>query len=280
MKKALAPTVTAHGATMPVLGFGTLELAERAAPLVKAAIDCGYRHIDTARKYGSEEGVGEGIRLSGIPRSELFVTTKVTEDNAREADFMRSAETSLKAMGLDYVDLLLIHWPQPKVPLQETIGALVKAKRTGLARNIGVSNFTLALLDEAMRLCPEPIVTNQLEYHAYLNQDKLLAACKRYGLILTAYSPTARSQLLNDPVVGEIAKKHGKTHAQVALRFVIQHPMVTAVPRAFEEAHVAENFDIFDFTLTDDEMKRLTALRSRNYRVASPPERAPVWDLP
>ncbi|MBX6426771.1 MAG: aldo/keto reductase [Variibacter sp.] len=280
MQQPKAFTISAHGAEMPAIGFGTLELGERAAMLVANAIRDGYRHIDTARKYGSEEGVGEGIRASGVPREEIWVTTKVTEDNAREKDFLNSVDTSLKAMRLDYVDLLLIHWPQPKVPLAETVGALVKAKRMGLARHIGVSNFTLALLDEAVRLSPEPLVTNQLEFHAYLTQDKLLAACRRYGMILTAYSPTARGQLLTDPVVNEIAKAKGRTPAQIALRWVIQHPMVAAVPRAFESTHAAENLDIFDFSLSDEEMRRLDALRARNLRVVNPPERAPVWDLP
>jgi 2,5-diketo-D-gluconate reductase B len=274
----LAPTISAHGMTMPVLGFGTLELGEQAAALVAEAIRVGYRHIDTARKYGSEEGVGEGIRASGMARDKLFVTTKVTEDNARAADFMRSVETSLEAMGLDYVDLLLIHWPSRTVPLAETIGALVEAKRKGHARHIGVSNFTLALLDEAVRLSPEPLVVNQLEFHAYLNQDKALAACKRYGMILTGYSPVARGELLKDPLIGEIARAKGKTPAQVALRWAIQHPQVAVVPRAFTFEHVAENFGIFDFALDEAEMRRIGELRSRNLRIVDPEVRRPVWD--
>jgi diketogulonate reductase-like aldo/keto reductase len=149
----------------------------------------------------------------------------------------------------------------------------------GWARNIGVSNFTVALLDEAMRITPEPIVTNQLEYHAYLRQDKILTACRRYGLIVTAYSPTARGKLLTDPTIGAIAKAKGKTHAQVALRWIIQHPMIAAVPRALEPEYAAENIDVFDFSLTDAEMKTIAALQDRNYRVADPPERAPVWDV-
>jgi 2,5-diketo-D-gluconate reductase B len=134
MQSAKAPILTAHGAKMPAIGFGTMELPHRPAELVAAAIAAGYRHIDTARKYGTEERVGEGIRASGIAREDLFVTTKVTELDAREADFLRSAETSLKALALDYVDLLLVHWPQPKVPFTETLGALAKAKRRGSAR--------------------------------------------------------------------------------------------------------------------------------------------------
>ena len=279
MISAKAFTLTAHGATLPAIGYGTMELPHRPAELVAYAIKAGYRAIDTARKYGTEERVGEGIRASGIARNELFVTTKVTEDNAREADFLNSAETSLKALGLDYVDLLLVHWPQPKVPFAETLGALAKAKRSGLTRHIGVSNFTIAMLDEAVHTCPEPLVTNQLEYHAYLPQDRMLAALSRHGMILTAYCPVARGELLNDPVIGDIAKTHGKTPAQIALRWLIQQPMVAAVPRALEEAHINENLDVFDFTLSGEEMKRISALRSRNLRIADPPQRAPKWDV-
>ena len=279
MQSPKAFTLAAHGAKMPAIGFGTMELPHRPAELVAAAIMAGYRHIDTARKYGTEERVGEGIRASGIARNELFITTKVTEENAREADFLHSAETSLKTLGLDHVDLLLVHWPQPKVPFAETLGALAKAKRSGLTRHIGVSNFTLAMLDEAVRVCPEPLITNQIEYHAYLPQDRMIAELRRHGMVLTAYCPVARGQLLNDPIVGEIAKARSKTHAQICLRWLIQQPMVAAVPRALEEAHIAEDLDVFDFSLSDDEMRRISALRSRNIRIADPPERAPKWDV-
>ena len=279
MRTAVGFSLSAHGAKMPAIGFGTMELPERPAELVAAAIGAGYRHLDTARKYGTEAYVGEGIRASGIARQELFVTTKVTELDAREADFMRSVETSLSTLRLDYVDLLLIHWPQPNVPFSETLGALAKAKRIGLARHIGVSNFTLPMLDEAVGVCPEPLVTNQIEYHAYLPQDRMLAALKKYGMILTAYCPLARGKLLDDPVLVEIGKAHGKTVAQVALRWLIQQPMVAAVPRALSENLIEENLNVFDFVLTDEDMRRISALRKNRVRIADPPERAPKWDF-
>jgi len=279
MQPAKSPILEAHGAKMPAIGYGTMEFPGPATELVTHAINIGYRHIDTARKYGTEEQVGEGIRASGIARGELWVTTKVTELDAREADFLRSAETSLKALRLDYVDLLLVHWPQPKVPFAETLGAPAKAKRSGMTRHIGVSNFTLAMLEEAVRVCPEPLITNQIEYHAYLPQDRMLAALKRHGMILTAYCPVARGQLLDDPVISEIAKAHGRTPAQICLRWLVQQPMVAAVPRALEEAHIAENLAVFDFALDDQEMQRISALRRRNVRIADPPERAPKWDV-
>ncbi|MDP2411984.1 MAG: aldo/keto reductase [Pseudolabrys sp.] len=279
MQSPKAPILTAHGAAMPAIGYGTMLLPHRPVELVAHAIAAGYRHIDTARKYGTEERVGEGIRASGIARGELFVTTKVTEENARESDFLRSVETSLKALQLDYVDLLLIHWPQPKVPFKETLGALAKAKRSGFTRHIGVSNFTVAMLDEAVSVCPEPLVTNQIEYHAYLPQGRMIAALKKHGMILTAYCPVARGELLSDPVIVEIARAHGKSPAQVALRWLVQQPMVAAVPRALEDAHIDDNIDVFDFTLTDQEMGKIFALRSRKLRIADPKERAPVWDV-
>jgi diketogulonate reductase-like aldo/keto reductase len=279
MQPPKAFTIDAHGAAMPAIGYGTMELPHRPAELVAFAIKAGYRAIDTARKYGTEERVGEGIRASGIARAELFVTTKVTEDNAREADFLRSAETSLKTLGLDYVDLLLVHWPSPTVPFAETLGALAKAKRAGLTRHIGVSNFTVAMLDEAVHVCPEPLVTNQVEYHAYLPQDRMLEALARHDMILTAYCPVARGKLLEDATVAEIAKAHGKTAAQICLRWLIQQSMVAAVPRALEEAHIVDNLDVFDFALSGEEMRRLFALRKRNLRIANPPGRAPKWDV-
>ena len=279
MQPAEAPLLTAHGAQMPAVGFGTMELPHRPAELVAEAIAAGYRLIDTARKYGTEERVGEGIRASGIARKDLWVTTKVTELNAGEADFLNSAETSLKALGLDYVDLLLVHWPQPKVPFSETLGALAKAKRRGLTRHIGVSNYTIAMLDEAWRVCPEPLITNQIEYHAYLPQDRMLATLKRYGMILTAYCPMARGQLLDEPVIADIAKARGKSIGQICLRWLVQQPMVAAVPRPLEEAHIEEDLDVFDWSLSDDEMRRISALRSRHVRIADPPERAPQWDV-
>ncbi len=269
MQPAKAFTLSVHGAKMPAIGFGTMELPQRPAELVAHAIKSGYRLIDTARKYGTEEHVGEGIRASGIAREELWVTTKVTELDAREADFLRSAEASLKALRLDYVDLLLVHWPQPKVPFSETLGALARAKRSGMARHIGVSNFTIAMLDEAVQVCPEPLITNQIEYHAYLPQDRMLVALKRHGMILTAYCPMARGRLLDDPVISEIAKTRGKSSGRSALRWLIQQPMVAAVPRPLEEAHIEEDLDVFDWPFSEDEMRRISALRRRRMRIGN-----------
>lgn len=281
MQPPKAPTLTAHGAQMPAIGYGTMLFPEpeRAVGLITHALQCGYRHLDTARKYGSEAWVGEGMRASGLPREDIWVTTKVTEENATADDFARSLETSLQTLGLDYVDLLLIHWPQPNVPLEETLGALAKAKRTGLAKNIGVSNFTVALLDEAVGKCSEPLFTNQIEYHAYIRQDKIIAACRRHGVLVTCHVPLARGEVVTDPVIQEIAKTHGKTGAQIALKWLVQQPDMAIVPRALEISQIEENIDLFDFELSEDEMTRISALRDKNRRIVDPKVRRPVWDV-
>ncbi len=280
MQSTKAPTLSAHGAQIPAVGYGTMlfPAPERAVELIVYSLECGYRHIDTARKYGSEEWVGEGIRASGLPRKDIWVTTKVTEENAKADDFTRSVDTSLKALGLDYVDLLLIHWPQPKVPLEETLGALAKARREGLAKNIGVSNFTVPLLDEAVGKCREPLLTNQIEYHAYIRQDKIISACGRHGLLVTCHVPLARGAVLKDPVIRDVAKAHGKTAAQVALKWLVQQPDMVVVPRALEYSEINENIDIFDFELNENEMNQISGLRDRNRRIVDPTVRRPVWD--
>jgi 2,5-diketo-D-gluconate reductase B len=280
MSLPTVPNISAHGADIPAIGYGTMLFPEpeSAVGLVVHALETGYRHIDTARKYGSEQWVGEGIRASGLAREDIWVTTKVTEEDARADDFARSVETSLETLDLDYVDLLLIHWPQPRVPLEETLGALAKAKRDGLASNIGVSNFTISLLDEAMAKCPEPIVTNQIEYHAYIRQDRLIAACRKHGMLVTCHVPLARGAVLENPVIREIAAAHGRTPAQVALRWLVQQSDVGVVPRALEFSEIEENIAIFDFALRDDEMARIATLQDRNLRVVDPAVRRPVWD--
>jgi 2,5-diketo-D-gluconate reductase B len=272
-------TTTSARAKAPLIGLGTGgNMGEDCGEIVAAALKQGYRHIDTARKYGTERGVGEGLRASKLPRDQVFITTKVSHEDLHAADFERSAETSLKELGVDRVDLLLVHWPVPDMPLPETMGALAKMKRRGLARHIGVANFNIALLNQAMRLCPEPLDVLQAEYHVYLDQSKLLNACSGQGLIFIAYCPLARGRLIRDPVLAEIARKKGKTTAQVALRWLVQQPNVAAIPSSVNVARVAENIDVFDFVLNDEEMKRIGALKRPDGRIVSPPGRAPAWD--
>jgi 2,5-diketo-D-gluconate reductase B len=271
-------TVKAHGASMPAIGFGTGGLGARAAESTAAALKAGYRHLDCARKYGTEEGVGEGIRATKVPREEIFITTKVSHENLRAADFARSTETSLRALGVGYVDLLLVHWPNPEIPLPETMDALAQMKRQRLTRHVGVANFPSALLEEAVRLCPEPLIADQVEYHAHLDQSKMLGTCRRHGMILTAYCPLGRERLMTDPVLAEIARAKGRSVAQIALRWLVQQANVVPIPRSTDPKHLAENLDVFDFTLTPEEMADIAALRRADARVANPKGRAPEWD--
>ena len=272
------PTLTVHAAVIPVIGFGTSMLGSSAAEAVRAALQAGYRHIDTAWKYGTERGVGEGMRASGVPRDEVFLTTKVSHEYLRADDFERCVNESLRTLGVDYVDLLLIHWPNPKIPLAETIGALTKMKRQGLTRHIGVANFTTTLLDQAMSLCDEPLVTNQIEVHPYLDQTRMLAACRRYGMVTTAYCPLGRGRLFNDPVLADIARGNGRTIAQVALRWLVQQGNIAPIPRSSNPQRIAENIKVFDFELSESDMERISALARPNGRIANPVERVGAWD--
>jgi diketogulonate reductase-like aldo/keto reductase len=246
---------------------------------VASALKAGYRHIDTAWKYGSEKGVGQGIRASGVPRSEIFLVTKVSHEYLRADDFARSVDESLRNLQVDYVDLLHVHWPTiDNIPLAETMGALAKAKREGKTRHVGVDNFNIALVKEALRLCPEPLVTLQAEYHPYLDQSKVLAFCREAGLIFTAYCPLGRGRLFKDPVIAEIARAKGKTIAQVALRWLVQQGNIAPIPRSSNPQHMAESLQVFDFALTEGEMKRIHALARPDGRIANPKGRAPAWD--
>lgn len=278
MSLPFAPLVHAHGAAIPAIGLGTfLAQGEGCSEAVSFALKNGYRHIDTAPRYENEEAVGEGLRRSGVPRSEIFLTTKVWWDQLGEGDLQRSAEDSLRKLGVDQVDLLLIHWPNPKIPLAESIAALNDAKRRGYAKHIGVSNFTVAHLDEAWRLTQEPLVCNQCEWHPSLDQAKLRAVVRGYGMIFTAYSPIGRGVYGEIPAVSAIAKKYGKTASQIVLRWNVQHEGSVAIPKSVTPERMLSNLDIFDFTLTDAEMAALTALGSREGRLVKP-DFAPAWD--
>ena len=265
--------------SMPALGFGTSPMTGGlSADTVAAALKAGYRHIDTARKYGTERAVGEAIRVSGVPRNDIFLTTKVSHENLRAGDFAKSVDESLAALGVDYVDLLLIHWPNSEIALAETMPALAKTKRQGLARHIGVANFNIALLEQAIKLCPEPLAALQAEYHPYLDQSKLLAAVREHKLVFIAYCPLGRGRLFGDPVLAEIAGQRGRSVAQIALRWLLQQN-IAAIPFSSKPQRIADNFNVFDFTLTDVEMKRIAALKRSDGRVANPAGRVPGgWD--
>lgn len=272
------PVLSARGARIPVVGFGTSQLGD-CANVVATALKLGYRHIDTAWKYGTEEGVGKGIHMSGVPRKDVFLTTKVSHEYLRAKDFARSVEQSLKRLQTDYVDLLLVHWPSvDNVPLAETMGALAQAKREGKARHVGVANFNIAMVKESMRLCAEPLCVLQAEYHPYLKQTQVLDFCRQAGLVFMAYCPLGRGRLFTDPVLADIARKKEKTIAQIALRWLVQQGNVAPIPRSSNPVHMAESLQVFDFSLTEEEMSRVHALARPDGRIANPKGRAPAWD--
>ena len=265
------------GARIPAVGLGTWELRGRTcARLVEQALKLGYRHIDTAQIYENEREVGDGLRASGVKRDEIFVTTKVWTTHFAPNDLERSTKESLARLRLSEVDLLLLHWPNPQVPLAETLGALAHVRKLGMSRHIGVSNFTVALIEEAVRVCSEPLACDQVEYHPYLDQTRVLEACAHQGMAVVAYSPVAKGRIKNDQALARIGRAHGKTAAQVSLRWLIQQN-VSAIPRSSKIERLSENINIFDFELSDDEMLQIFRMGSAKGRLTDYGF-APKWD--
>lgn len=262
-----AAVVEANGARIPRLGLGTWELRGRVCSrIVEQALRLGYRHLDTAEIYENEREVGEGLRASGVKRDDVFVTTKIWPQHFAPRELERAARECLARLRLSDVDLLLLHWPNPRVPLAETLGALGKVKREGLTRHIGVSNFTVPLIEQAVAVSSEPLVCDQIECHPLLDQSQTIAACRRHGLAVVAYSPIARGEIRNVAVLNEIGKAHGKTAAQIALRYLVQQGLIV-IPRTSKLERLSENAAIFDFTLDDAEMADIAELAKRNTRV-------------
>lgn len=267
--------VTARGVDIPVLGIGTWDVhGESAYRSVRTALEVGYRHVDTAESYHNEHQVGRAVTDSGVDRDELFLVTKVSPRNAAPADVHRSTEESLRRLGVDYVDLLLIHWPNRRVPVEATVEALGEERDKGRTRLIGVSNYPSSLLRRALSVAP--VATDQVEHHVLLGQDAVLRVLGEHGLPLTAYSPLARGAMFDRPEVVDVAAAHGKTPAQVAIRWLIQRPGRIAIPRSENPDHIAANLDVFDFELSDDDMRRIDGL-PKDHRVVDPPF-APDWD--
>jgi 2,5-diketo-D-gluconate reductase B len=279
MAAAEAHVVEAHGARIPLVGLGTWDLRGRTcARVVEQALRLGYRHIDTAEMYDNEREVGEGLRASGVKRDEVFVTTKIWPSHFAPRELERAAKESLVRLRLSEVDLLLLHWPNPNIPLSETLPALCKLKRMGLARHIGISNFTVALIEEAVKIAAEPLVCDQIEMHVFLDQSKVVAACRRHGMAVVAYSPIARGGVKNDQVLDRIGRVHGKSAAQVSLRFLVQQGIVV-IPRTSRVERLSENFSIFDFELSPAEMTEVAGLAHRDGRVVNYSySGSPKWD--
>jgi 2,5-diketo-D-gluconate reductase B len=267
--------VAIQGARMPRLGFGTWLMQGRdASDGVRDALEIGYRHIDTARAYENEREVGQAIADSGVDRSDLWITTKIwTEDFAPDR-LKAAAEDSLRSLQVDHVDLLLLHWPNPDVPLEATLGALAELRDAGRIGHAGVSNFPAGMLERALEITP--LLADQVEFHPFLGQDALLDLCAAQDVTLTAYSPLAHGEVPKDPALKEIGEAHGKSAGQVALRWLLDHRVVTTVPKASSHERRLENFEVFDFELTDGDRERIAGLR-KDLRTADPPW-APDWN--
>lgn len=271
-----ARTVTVQGVEVPKLGYGTwLVEGEDAYEGVLDALALGYRHLDTAWAYGNEREVGRALADSGVPREDVWLTTKAWYEHAEPGRLTRVFHQQLADLRVERVDLLLLHWPARDVPLERTLGAMDALRQEGLAGHIGVSNFPSELLREALALAP--IFCDQVEYHPYLPQGPVMHECLEHDLLLTAYSPFAHGHVHDDPILAEIGARHGKSAGQVALRWLLDQPNVCAIPKASSHARRAENLDVFDFDLDDEERAAVAALSARHLRTADP-EWAPDWD--
>lgn len=277
MNVSVNPVLKTATGSFPALGFGTWQLKNGVArAAVRAALETGYRHIDTARLYKNEEAVGQGVADSNVARGEIFLTTKIAQEDLDESSVKREMDASLKALNTDYVDLLLVHWPSKSVPLAETLGAMSELRTAGKTRHVGVSNFTLRWLQEALDVSPCSILCNQVEYHPYLSQQRLWAFCRANDVALTAYCPLAKGRIPDDPALQEIGRTHGKSAVQVAIRWFLQQEGVGLLPRSSKPERIRSNFNVFDFELSDQEMERIFSLDCGE-RIINP-SWAPEWD--
>ncbi|MFB6266408.1 MAG: aldo/keto reductase [Halodesulfurarchaeum sp.] len=254
-------TRSAGEATVPVLGFGTYQLyGDECATAVRDALEMGYRHVDTAEFYDNHRAVGEGIDAASVAREDIFLTTKVWKTNLERDRVLDVGRSAVEELDVDSVDLLLIHWPNESVPIEETVGAMNELQRDGLVRHIGVSNFSPAQVRGAIRASQTPIVTNQVRYHPGRNVNELLSLARDEDFLVTAYSPLAKGDVLDNDLLERIGERYGTSPAQVALRWLIQQPRVVAIPKAATRDHRYENRQVFDFSLSDQEMRRLFEL--------------------
>jgi len=254
-------SVSVGSVEVPALGFGTARLTgEPCRDAVEHALELGYRHIDTAQMYDNEAAVGDAIATTSVDRDDIFLVTKVHRRNLAYEDVLSSVEASLDRLGTP-IDLLLIHAPSRSVPVKESIDAMNHLQTEGRVEHIGVSNFSVSQMQEAIAASETPILTNQVEYHPFTDQSDLLAFCIENDLMLTAYSPVAEGRVVGNDALQSISEKHGKSEAQVALRWLLQQDCVAAIPKAASRQHRQENLDIFDFELTDDEMRDIFDLQ-------------------
>lgn len=268
---------TIQGVEVPEIGLGTYKLIGKTGEqTIKTALRLGYRHIDTAQDYKNEKEVGNAIKQAHIKREELFITTKVDRINLEPSKLLKTTEQSLLDLDLPYVDLLLIHWPNPEYDLEKTIEAMLSLRDQGKVINIGVSNFPMNLLKEVNDELAAPIFCNQVEYHPLLGQFDLLDYAAEQDLMVTAYSPLAQGSLLDNPLLLQLGEKYGKSSAQIALRWLVEQEQVVVIPKASSEEHLKENMDIYDFELEDEDFYAIDDL-DKSYRVINP-DFAPDWD--
>lgn len=268
-----SPVITLNnGVDIPQLGFGTWQVAaDEARDITLKALEVGYRHIDTAQMYGNEEGVGEAVRASGLNRDDVFVTSKLNNTFHDPADALAAFDDTMKRLGLDVIDLFLIHWPLPDVgDFVDTWGAMERIYASGRARAIGVSNFQAHHLQRVLDECETVPAVNQIEVHPYLTQDDLRAFGAQHGIATQAWSPIARGKVLDDPVIVAVAERLGRTPAQVAIRWQIERGDIV-FPKSVTPSRIEENFAVFDFELTPDDVAAISAL-NRNERTGPDPD--------
>lgn len=274
---ARVPKYKGREGVVPKLGLGTFQLEkEDCKQAVSWALEAGYRHLDTARMYENEQYVGAGLSESGVDREDVFITTKLQMGELHPEGVKESCTKSLELLDTSYVDLLLIHWPEKNVPLAETMAAMTELKNEGKVKHLGVSNFTVQWLEDACKSCLEPVFCNQIEFHPFLQQQKVLDTCRKHQVAVTAYSPLARGRVMDESTLKELGEKYSKTPAQITLHWMMQCDDLIAVPKGSSKQHIHENMEIFDFEMDPADLDKVSGL-DRNQRLIDP-DFAPEWD--
>ena len=272
---------TAGQANIPVLGLGTWQsTGQDCVDVVSQALKMGYEHIDTAQAYGNEKEVGQGIKQSGVSRDKFFLTTKIFPDDMKfePEELIAAAKRSLADLDTDYVDLLLLHWPDDRVPLSETIPALCELQKQGLTRHIGVSNFNIANIIEAEKYADVPIVVNQVEFHPFIKQKTLQTFLNNHHILLEAYSPLARGDVFDNEIIKEIADKHNVTPAQISLAWILVDKHRIAIPKTSNPDHLQGNLDAIKVQLSADDIEKISSLARADGRKIEHPDYSPEWD--